>query len=91
MHPGEHHGEGKETVGERREMGGRKGTIRSPTSTSVGRRGPHCVYFVSFCRVVVHVNQQTLKITDRVSVIHPHNSSMNCKVMLVGNDRVMDN
>ena len=46
-------------------------TIRTPTSTSVGRRGPRCVCFVSFVRMVVHISQQTLKITDRVSVI-PH-------------------
>jgi hypothetical protein len=60
-------------------------TIRSPTSTSVGRRGPCCVCFVSFGRVVVHISQQTLKITDRVSVIHPHNRK---GIPFVGQDDV---
>jgi hypothetical protein len=50
------------------EIGGRwKGgrgclTIGSPTSTSVGRRGPRCVrFFVPFVHVVVHISQQTLE------------------------------
>jgi hypothetical protein len=36
-------------------------TIRSPTSTSVGRRGPCCICFVSFVRVVVQISQESLK------------------------------
>ena len=60
-------------------------TIRSRTSTSVGRRGPRCVCFVSFVRVVVHISQQTLKITDRVSVIRPHNRK---GLTFVGQDAV---
>ncbi len=60
--------EGGEAVGDRGYH-----TIGSPTTTSVGRRGPRCVRFVSFVRVVVHISQQALKITDRVSVIRPHN------------------
>jgi hypothetical protein len=65
--------------------GGRGRTIRSPTSTSVGRRGPRCVCFVSFVRVVVHISQKTLKITDRVSVIRPHNRK---GLTFVGQDAV---
>jgi hypothetical protein len=59
--------------GGRLEEGGDCHTIRSRTRTSVGRRGSRCVCFVSFVRVVVYIRQQTLQITDRVSVIHPHN------------------
>jgi hypothetical protein len=45
-------------------------TIRSSTKASAGRRGSCCVCFV---RMVVPISQQTRKITDRVSVICPHN------------------
>jgi hypothetical protein len=78
-------------VGERRKMEGRKGLPHHwkpywpPTSTSVGRRGPRCVRFVSFVRVVVHISQQALKITDRVSVIRPHNRK---GLTFVGQDAV---
>jgi hypothetical protein len=40
---------------------------------------------VSFVRVVVHVSQKTLKITDRVSVIRPHNRK---GLTFVGQDAV---
>ena len=60
-------------------------TIRSPTSTSVGRRGPSCVCFVAVAHKIVYVSQQTRKVADRVSVICPNNRK---GLTFVGRDAV---
>ena len=59
-------------------------TIRIIVSASAGRRGSYCV-FVAVALKVVHVGQQTRKVTDRVSVVCPNNRK---RLTFVGQDVV---
>jgi hypothetical protein len=59
-------------------------TIRSPTSASAGHREwSCCVCSVTVSRMLVQVSQ--MKVTDRVSVICPHNRE---RMTFVGQDGV---
>jgi hypothetical protein len=58
-------------------------TIRSPTRTSVGRRGSRCVCFVEVARIVFRISPHRRKNTD--SVICPHNGE---RLTFVGQDGV---